>query len=85
MSRICLLCNENETDQTPGIKRKVCDPCADNAVDILERNAEIYGAAEEMFEACSMVVDTWEKSGQLQNAAEKCRLVVRRIKTEQGA
>jgi hypothetical protein len=54
MSRICLLCGENETQEATD--NKVCDTCYKNAADHLESNAELYAVADDMLEACQTAV-----------------------------
>ena len=52
MSRICLLCRENETTGSD----KTCQLCQENACDILERNADLFAAAPDLFDAASLAV-----------------------------
>jgi hypothetical protein len=52
-SRICLLCNENE----PPDGNNICDPCFDNAGELMERKAELYAAVPDLLEACSEACD----------------------------
>jgi hypothetical protein len=51
MSRICLLCKENET---PDGHCNICEPCYDNAGTLLEQNAELYVSAPKLLERCKM-------------------------------
>ena len=53
MSRICLLCRENETEDS----NKVCDLCCENASDHLERSAELFGAAQDMLDALEIAAN----------------------------
>ena len=58
MSRICLLCDENET---PDGHNNICDPCFDNAGEYVERNINLIKAIPDLLEAATAVVANWEK------------------------
>ena len=53
MSRICLLCRENETTGSD----KTCQLCQENACDTLEQNAELIAAAPDYDEEMREVLD----------------------------
>lgn len=52
MSQICLLCGENEMQETT--HHRICDACYDNAGDYLESNVHRIKAIPYLIEACKL-------------------------------
>ena len=85
MSRVCLVCQENETAE--GTHRKVCEACYENAGDELERHVELYVAAPALAEQLQVLVDmarsaagNWE-NGNLADAVRNLQRVADEAET----
>lgn len=58
MSRLCLLCGENETPE--GKNLLICDTCFDHAGNYLEQNARLIKAIPHLVAALKGLVDAFD-------------------------